>query len=83
MRCFAGRLHYAVLWWAYIERGAFSRMPFDTFCEDLGWHFANAKQRKSWNEKRPSVRSGAPREYGKKLHAAAVKAFENNACAFV
>lgn len=70
-----GRTHAAVLEWVYITRGPETRHAWNSLLHDLGWAFASGPQRASWFTKRKAVKEAAPREYGRRLHDAALAAF--------
>lgn len=75
MRSGDGRSHYAVLWWAFIERGGPARGT-PAFLRDLGISFATRKQRLTWEVQSRTLKDRLPRVFGQRIYDAAVKAWE-------
>lgn len=75
LRAGEGRLHYAVLEFAYLRKGPEERTRWDGFLAELAWQFATPKQRKAWQSQRRSVAAGARTAKGQRLHDEAVAAY--------
>jgi hypothetical protein len=79
MRTGDGCLWYQVLIVCYVENGPDARNRWSDFMGRIGWLFATPKQRFTWETKRRSIKSAAPRKFGESLHDQAVKAYESRA----
>lgn len=75
MRSGPGRTHYAVLWFAFIERDGPARGT-PMFLHDLGLSFATRGQRLMWHTQGRTLRVKLPQLYGQRIYDAAVKAWE-------
>lgn len=76
LRVGAGRLHYQVLFFAFVECGEVERTRWVDLMDRLAWHFAAPPQRAAWLTKRRAVKRHAPGRYGAALYDAAVAAYD-------